>query len=441
MTAPATVRYPSTFGGRVIAGKYRLDGLLGEGGMGVVFRATHLDLGEPVALKFLHRELASSPLVVERFLREARSQFTLASDHVVRVFDVGRGADGAPFFAMELLDGISVSQLLEARQALSVAAICEIGRQVCDALACAHAKGIVHRDIKPSNVMVTRGPAGLARAKLLDFGIAQVVRKDVDAPTRLTTADTIIGTLAYMAPEQLRSARSATERSDIWSVGAMLYEMLTGKPAYEGESPADVLFQQLQAPAKELGKDAAPRELADAIARCLSFSPEARFASVTELTAVLARFATSFAADDVLPRRPAPHTLHLPSRGPTTEIRTVFAAPPAALPTTEARRASSHALVVGAVLGAVLLLSSLASWAVAARRTRATGLIGAAEAPATSVADFTAPAPAEIAPALAPLEASAAPARAAAPLPSASASASSARATKSGARSLYTERW
>jgi eukaryotic-like serine/threonine-protein kinase len=278
--------------GAVIAGKFRLERILGVGGMGAVFEATHTALGERIAVKFLRPELRSKPELVERFLREARSQFRIKSDHIVRVLDVGTAESGTPYIAMELLEGISLHAHVRRVGRVGPAEAAEIVIQACDALAAAHALGIVHRDVKTKNLMLTSAPSGALRVKLVDFGVAQVSSPDL--AERLTATETIMGTALYMPPEQLRSARHADARSDIWAIGVVLYEVLTGRLPYLAESAADMLFRhyhETPPPVHEL-VPSVPPELGAIVSKCLALEPGERFPSAAALAAALAPFAS-----------------------------------------------------------------------------------------------------------------------------------------------------
>ncbi len=285
--------------GAVIAGKFRLERILGIGGMGAVFEATHTALGERVAVKFLRPELRDKPELVERFLREARSQFRINSDHVVRVLDVGTAESGTPYIAMELLEGVSLHAHLRRVGRVAPAEAAEIAVQACDALAAAHALGIVHRDVKTRNLMLTRGPGGALRVKLVDFGVAQISSPDLGE--RLTATETIMGTPLYMPPEQLRSARLADARSDVWAIGVVLYEVLTGRLPYLAESAADMLFRQYHETPRPVHEVApgVPAGLCAIVSRCLALEPDERFPSAAALARALAPFARERA---LLPR-------------------------------------------------------------------------------------------------------------------------------------------
>ena len=212
--------------GDVVAGKYRVERIIGAGGMGVVVAARHLQLDQTVALKFMtHR----TPAGDERFSREARAAARLKSEHAAKVHDVGALDNGTPYMVMEYLEGNDLHALLSAEGALPIDLAVGYVMQACEAIGEAHAHGIVHRDLKPHNLFLTTGVGGRPKIKVLDFGIS----KTQDDETTLTRSSDIIGTPVYMAPEQLRSSKDVDARADIWALGAMLYELVTGRLPFE----------------------------------------------------------------------------------------------------------------------------------------------------------------------------------------------------------------
>src|SRR5215468_5144695 len=225
--------------GVVLAGKYRVDRVLGQGGMGVVVQAMHLQLNQPVAMKFLLPEVLGNDQVVERFLREAQAAVRLKSEHVARVIDVGTFDNGAPYMVLEYLDGVDLAHFPRAQ--LTVGLMVDFMLQACEALAEAHALGIVHRDIKPANFFVTRGPDGAHLVKLLDFGISKAPTGQQDR--NLTATMMVMGTPAYMSPEQMRASKSVDNRSDIWSLGIVLYELLQGVPPFEADTFSSMIIK------------------------------------------------------------------------------------------------------------------------------------------------------------------------------------------------------
>jgi tRNA A-37 threonylcarbamoyl transferase component Bud32 len=289
----------------VIAGKYRVIAVLGEGAMGTVLAAHHELLDVPVAVKLLSPALVRYPNLVERFLREARAVARLRSEHVARVMDVGQLEGGQPFIVMELLEGLDLEKRLADAGALQVPQAVDFALQALEALAHAHAIGIVHRDLKPANLFVTTTPDGRELLKVLDFGIAKL--SDLSAPEqeeaakRLTGDDMVLGSPSYMAPEQVRSSHDIDKRADIWAMGAILYEMLTGATAFVGDSVGSIFRAVLDvdAPPLRARRADAPEELDAAIARCLKREPAERFADVAEVARAIAPFGSGALADHV----------------------------------------------------------------------------------------------------------------------------------------------
>ena len=223
--------------GSVIGGKYRVDAELGRGGMGVVVRATHLHLNQSLAIKFLLR--ATRPGAAARFEREARTTMRLRSEHTVRVLDAGV-QDGIPYLVMELLDGCDLRRLIRERGALPVGDAAGYVVQACEALAEAHALGIVHRDVKPANLFLTRRFDGSPLIKVLDFGVAKECTEEADLEA-LTTSAVALGSPMYMSPEQVRDARMVDARADLWSTGVTLFELLTGRGPFEAATVSGLL--------------------------------------------------------------------------------------------------------------------------------------------------------------------------------------------------------
>ena len=270
----------------IIAGKYRVDGVLGQGTTSVVMRATHLQLHQPVAIKFLRSELRRHHPLAERFLREAQAAVQLRSEHVARVLDVGGLEDGKPSMVLEYLDGADLSSF--SRSELTVGSIVDLILQACEALCEAHALGIVHRDIKPANFFVTRYTDGALLLKLIDFGISKI--RTSGEP--LTAPQTTMGTPAYMSPEQMRSPRDVDHRSDIWSLGAVLYELLQGAPPFWSDTLSSLVLKVVNEPLPKLTVRL-PIDLDAIVYRCLEKNPARRFQNAAELACALARFARS----------------------------------------------------------------------------------------------------------------------------------------------------
>ncbi len=282
--------------GDVLASKYRVDRVLGMGGMGVVVAATHLDLEQSVALKFLLPSMSVAPVIVERFLREARASVRLKSPHVARTLDTGRLENGCPFIVMELLEGRDLAAEVEAGGApLQVQDVASWVLHACDALAEAHALGIVHRDLKPANLFLARGHDGHDQVKILDFGISKLMpAADASGPSAsMTATDSVFGSPAYMSPEQMRSSKEVDARTDIWSVGVVLYELATGHLPFDAPTALEIGLKASQdAPTRPrtLRPDL-PEVFERLVLRCLEKDPDQRFASVVDLAQALAPFA------------------------------------------------------------------------------------------------------------------------------------------------------
>jgi serine/threonine-protein kinase len=288
--APATaVPVPGT----VLAGKYCVEGVLGTGGMGYVLAATHMHLDERVAMKFLHADVTKDPNVVKRFLREAKAAIKIRSEHVVRVLDVGTLEDGVPYMVMEHLQGKDLELTLETNGPMPVQVCVDYVLQACEALAEAHVQGLVHRDLKPANLFVTKRADGSPLVKVLDFGISKITGPK-GAELGLTKTSSLMGTPRYMAPEQMRAARSVDARADIWALGVNMYELLTGRQPFVGETLTEVCVSVIEdspPPIAQLRPEV-PRGLDAAVQRCLEKDPSKRFQSVAELAGALAEFAS-----------------------------------------------------------------------------------------------------------------------------------------------------
>ena len=278
--------------GSVIDGKYRVEKVIGSGGMGVVLSAMHLALGQRVAIKLL-RVLASDDraVAVARFTREARAAARIQSEHVVRVYDVAALGDGTPYMVMELLEGLDLRELLAERKQLPPAEAAAYVIQACEALAEAHALGIVHRDLKPSNLFVQRRGNGASVLKVLDFGISKIAPSGV-AEGAITTTNSMMGSPLYMSPEQMKSSRDVDARADIWSLGAILYELIAGGPAFPGATIPEVCVAVMSGEPVSLTayRADAPAALQAIILRCLAKDPDARYATVAAFARELSAF-------------------------------------------------------------------------------------------------------------------------------------------------------
>ena len=284
--------------GELVDGKYRIDHVLGRGGMGIVLAATHEQLEQPVALKVLLSESAQPDLVL-RFLREARAAVKIHSEHVARVFDVGTLPSGLPYIVMELLEGQDLSQVLRARGLLDAEEAVGFVLEASEAIAEAHALGIIHRDIKPANLFLAQRPSGRPILKVLDFGISKIPTKGGEDV--LTGAATIIGSPSYMSPEQMIAAKDVDARSDIWSLGVVLYELLTGAVPFNAGTMPEVVASILALPPRpisELRPDV-PAALQKIVARCLEKEPADRFLNLTAFVRELAPFGAARHAQSV----------------------------------------------------------------------------------------------------------------------------------------------
>jgi serine/threonine-protein kinase len=292
MPVPGPADLPITVG-QVIAGRYAVSRIIGRGGMGVVLEGRHLELGERVAIKFLNREhMAHS----DRFFREAKAAARIKSEHVVRVYDVGRLESGEPYIVMEYLEGDDLSARLDRLGQINAQPLADILLDVCEALAEAHAAGIVHRDLKPANIFLSHGADGEDLVKLLDFGVAKV--PDADAITRTAS---VLGSPLYMSPEQLMASRDVDARSDIWSLGIVMYEALTGSVPFKGDSLVHLalLIREKPTPRVRELRPELSEELDAVVGRCLAKDRGDRFADVAAFAEAIAPFASANAAQSV----------------------------------------------------------------------------------------------------------------------------------------------
>lgn len=366
-----------------LVGKYRVESVLGKGGMGVVVGARHETLGHRVAIKILSSTGRAQPTATARFLREARATMELKSEHVVRMLDEGSTDDGAPYLVMEFLEGEDLMKILATRGPLPVEQAVEHVLQACDAMAEAHAHGIVHRDLKPANLFLTRRADGRALVKVLDFGISKLTSDQAD--TELTETLAMLGSPTYMSPEQIRSAKTVDHRTDVWSLGVVLFRLLTQATPFVGQGAMAMCTAILNDPPQSPRalRPELPLALEEVVLRCLEKDPTRRFPDMTELGRALA----AFAPDGVTAARfrTAPLTLMAPLPPLTSAVQiAIDPGTQAAMITHDvppASRPKRWPLAVGFVAVAAISLGA----GLALRGREATPPTPAA--PATTVAD------------------------------------------------------
>lgn len=282
--------------GALIGGRYRLEQSIGSGGMGEVFRAIDTVLGRAVAVKVVHAvEPRKRKEVTESFLREARISAAIAHPNVVQILDFGVHEELAPYIVMELLEGESLADLLGRGAEMPLSFVFELIIRVLDALRAAHAAGVIHRDLKPENIFLTSERGGLLNPKLLDFGISKIL--DATGVARVTTTHGhIVGTPAYMSPEQARGVKEIDQRTDVYSMGVVLYELLSGDLPFYSENPGDLLVLIMTAREQPLGERvpqlAGP--LSDLIERAMAKRPEQRYRDAGEMLDAVVAISNSF---------------------------------------------------------------------------------------------------------------------------------------------------
>jgi serine/threonine-protein kinase len=383
--------------GRIIGGQYRVEARLGSGAMGVVVAATHALSGRPVAVKVLHPDIRGDANALKRFEREGRAAAALKGEHVARVLDVGEDADGSPYMVMERLEGGSLHARLEAGE-LSTEDLLRVGLDMASALTEAHALGITHRDLKPSNVFVVAKPGGGFSAKVLDFGISKIENRSLMGAQTVTATQGVVGTPAFMAPEQLNPKADVGPSADVWGLGATLYYGLTGRFPYDADSLYDLTVRSLQGdpPSISTSRGDLARPLVDALDGCLRRDPSARW-SLTEVAKSLEVALASAGqaaglptvrrhdAGEIATRRmvPAAQATELLPRAPLFEARAT--APPLAAP--RAAQTISPSMK-GALVGllALMLIAIVAPRLLAKRRPD----VGVAE-PAAALAPVATP--------------------------------------------------
>jgi eukaryotic-like serine/threonine-protein kinase len=281
--------------GDVLAGKFRVDRILGVGGMGIVVAAHHLQLDEKVALKFLLPDALKVPEAVGRFDREARAAVKIKSDHVARVTDVGKLENGSPYMVMEYLEGGDLSGMLEKTGRLPIDQAVDFVLQACEAIAEAHSLGIVHRDLKPANLFCIRRPNGQLSIKVLDFGISKM--SNAAENVSMTRTSAVMGSPVYMSPEQMQTTKGVDARTDIWAIGIILHELLAGRVPFDSQTVTELAIRvAMEAPPPVTSfRPEVPAGLEQAILKCLEKQREQRFQNVAELAAAIAPFGTRHA--------------------------------------------------------------------------------------------------------------------------------------------------
>ncbi|MEP6635533.1 MAG: protein kinase, partial [Acidobacteriota bacterium] len=270
--------------GQTLAGKYRIEERLNEGGMGTVYRATHVLMDKTVAIKVLRASLAADEKIVARFSREARAASRISHPHALSVTDFGEAENGVVFLVMEYLDGKTLKEVIRQEGPMALPRVVEIIRQVGGALDAAHEQGVVHRDLKSENIMLL-GSSGPDYAKVLDFGIAKIKELEGTYDPGLTAPDLVIGTPQYMSPEQCSQAADIDARSDIYSLGVIIFEMLVGHVPFSGASPTAIMMKHLQEPSPSVlaERNDLPSAVGRVVSRAMAKRPDDRYQSVGEL--------------------------------------------------------------------------------------------------------------------------------------------------------------
>jgi len=412
------------YAGQILGGKYRVDRVLGAGGMGMVVAATHLQLDEKIAIKFLLPEALRNPEAVARFGREAKAAVKIRGEHVARVIDVGTFENGAPYMVMEHLDGRDLSALIHDHGPLSPTDAVDAVLQACEALAEAHALGIVHRDLKPANLFMVRRPDGTPSVKVLDFGISKLTAAGSEHSMTKTSA--VMGSPLYMSPEQMTASRHVDARTDIWAIGVVLYELLTGRVPFSAETLPEICGLILTAapPAIRDFSPAVPDGLQNVVRRCLEKDRERRFANVSELAHALSPFgsrATSRSVERIARILGSSSVLDaIPLSGPAPTPANFGPSTQSNWGQTRPNRSSAMSLLAAAGALIVLLLGAGAAFLLLRGRAEVLPALAASSQPVLADAIPSASAPAIVVPPSVPGAASAAvavPVAAPAPVP------------------------
>lgn len=360
--------------GEVIAGRYRVQRVLGVGGMGVVVAARHQELDTLVAIKMLRSEILMNSDVVARFAAEARAAVRIKSEHVARVTDVGTLPEGAPYMVMEYLEGVDLAELVQKRGKLPLHEAIDYVLQACEALAEAHSLGIIHRDLKPGNLFLCRRADGSELVKVLDFGISKSTGPGQNPS--LTSTSTLLGSPTYMSPEQLSSSKSVDCRTDIWALGIILHEILSGEVPFRSDTLPELFIAiiQNQPPGLDPLRPDLPKGFAEVVLRCLEKDRSRRFENVGQLAVALAEFApqrSHISIERILRLVPAPTSAgKLPTspdlRLPASSQSTVHAVSSSETQGTwgqtasKTKRSSFKTLTLGALILGVLSIGAVA---------------------------------------------------------------------------------
>lgn len=345
--------------GTVVASRFQVQRKLGEGGMGAVYKATNITTNRPVALKVMHPEYAQKKDIVKRFMREAKAATVITHPNVIEVLDVVNTDTGEPVMVMELLEGEPLDSVLDRRGALPLAEVARIMTPVVSAVGAAHARAIVHRDLKPENIFLARGTDGVVRPKVLDFGIAKILDpsqiNEGETKTGATKTGSMLGTPHYMSIEQACGEKDIDHRTDVWSIGIILYVMLSGRRPYEGENYGQILKALMTETPPSVASlvPGLPAEVVDIVERCMARQKDQRPFDLREVYAVLSRFCD---AVHVPPPSMSAAALHEAGSSATLAAASVYtsAVPGTAATQTRARRMwiwVAVPVLAGAMLG------------------------------------------------------------------------------------------
>jgi serine/threonine protein kinase len=312
------------FVGQTLGGKYEVLELIGSGAMGALYLGKHLALDRPVAIKVLHAHLAQDDVHMERFVREAKLAASLQHSHVAHVYDVGNAEDGAPYLVMDFLDGRSLQKTIDELGPMPVRRAVPLMIQIAQGLSYAHSKGLLHRDLKLGNIMVV-SDVGQEMAKIIDFGIAKSMNPD--EASKLTQTGEIFGSPLYMSPEQCQGLE-LDERSDIYSLGCVMYEMLSGVPALRGDSLVSTIYKHINEAPKPIAEAApgvrVPAELEAIVFKCLEKDKSKRYANANDIVVALQKVAATSPAAEPLEQTVVAHSSMTPSEETGTKVRNNF---------------------------------------------------------------------------------------------------------------------